>query len=492
MTPDPSPTISSDPLADSLFGEYARLLLVGTAGCSAIASVVRLGVDSHSLMLLIGNVIVLGSLTSTRLAGTTRLIVLVCFAAWLSWTTIHQDGPDRWWSPMVFFSSAMLMASLLVLAVRECILIVRMQSLRISVRTGAVTIGIAGLLVYMIVLPSIDAVLEAYRDRPSSYTIEELTPLQQLRIRSAKFAVFAIFTYFGACVASFINVVAASAPRGESIALRSSACPNCETPIRRFDNLPIFSYLNLGGRCRSCAAVIPIRYFGVEVIGAAIFGLLFLYELVTGAANVPGAPHYHYAGILWIILYTKWPVVGLYLYHAAMFTCLLMLALMDIDRLRCPKWLAWSMVIVFAALPVAATTLRPVAFGDQIFIGQISIGQISNGLIQSMPTWSVPVMTGVLGGVTGWSLASFARRYTSNRIARRSATTSFPLAATLIGITLGWQAAATIALIFLIVVGLLLAWRRWIGKQKRFPATSLLFTAAMVHHPAWKWLAGFW
>ncbi len=41
----------------------------------------------------------------------------------------------------------------------------------------------------------------------------------------------------------------------------------------------------------------------VEVIGAAIFGSLFLFELITGAANVPGFREYAYKGVVWIVLY---------------------------------------------------------------------------------------------------------------------------------------------------------------------------------------------
>ncbi|MEO9595206.1 hypothetical protein, partial [Rhodopirellula bahusiensis] len=52
---------------------------------------------------------------------------------------------------------------------------------------------------------------------------------------------------------------------------------------------------------------VAIRYLIVELIAAGIFASLFLVELVTGAANVPGFQHYAYTGILWIILYTKWP-----------------------------------------------------------------------------------------------------------------------------------------------------------------------------------------
>ena len=72
-------------------------------------------------------------------------------------------------------------------------------------------------------------------------------------------------------------------------------------PIRRRDNFPIISFLLLGGRCRECRVPIPIRYLGVELVAALIFASLFLYELVTGAANVPGFRPYLYTGIVWII-----------------------------------------------------------------------------------------------------------------------------------------------------------------------------------------------
>ncbi|MEM9703355.1 MAG: prepilin peptidase, partial [Planctomycetota bacterium] len=137
--------------------------------------------------------------------------------------------------------------------------------------------------IYMIVLPSIELVLDTFRVRPMSEKLEKMTPAQYFQLRTAKLAVFSIFAYAGACIGSFLNVAAASAPRGEPIALRDSACPQCGTPLRRIDNLPIYSYLKLRGRCRTCQAEIPIRYLFVELIGLVVFAALFLYELTTGA-----------------------------------------------------------------------------------------------------------------------------------------------------------------------------------------------------------------
>ncbi|HEX9049111.1 MAG TPA: prepilin peptidase [Anaeromyxobacter sp.] len=73
----------------------------------------------------------------------------------------------------------------------------------------------------------------------------------------------------GAAVGSFLNVVIARVPAGESIVSPGSRCPRCRAPIRWWDNLPIVSWLVLRGRCRSCGAPIPARYPLVELLGAA-------------------------------------------------------------------------------------------------------------------------------------------------------------------------------------------------------------------------------
>ena len=75
----------------------------------------------------------------------------------------------------------------------------------------------------------------------------------------------------GLALGSFLNVVAARVPLRRSIVRPASACMSCATPIERRDNIPLFSYLRLRGRCRACGAPIPIRYPAVELATALLF-----------------------------------------------------------------------------------------------------------------------------------------------------------------------------------------------------------------------------
>ena len=75
----------------------------------------------------------------------------------------------------------------------------------------------------------------------------------------------------GLAVGSFLNVVIHRLPAGESLLLPGSRCPACAAPIRVRDNLPVISWLRLGGRCRDCRARIPVRYPLVEVLTGMLF-----------------------------------------------------------------------------------------------------------------------------------------------------------------------------------------------------------------------------
>ena len=77
----------------------------------------------------------------------------------------------------------------------------------------------------------------------------------------------------GAVVGSFLNVVIYRVPRRLSIVKPRSACPACATPIAWYDNLPIVSWIVLGGRCRSCRSGISFRYPLVEAAGGVLAAL---------------------------------------------------------------------------------------------------------------------------------------------------------------------------------------------------------------------------
>ncbi len=77
----------------------------------------------------------------------------------------------------------------------------------------------------------------------------------------------------GLCVGSFLNVVIYRVPNGMSIAKPDSHCPKCKNPIKWYDNIPVLSYLFLGGKCRHCKEKISIRYTIVEIVNALLWVL---------------------------------------------------------------------------------------------------------------------------------------------------------------------------------------------------------------------------
>ncbi|MDD5629501.1 MAG: prepilin peptidase [Elusimicrobia bacterium] len=76
--------------------------------------------------------------------------------------------------------------------------------------------------------------------------------------------------WLGACLGSFINVVAYRLPREESLVWPGSRCPRCGRPIAPYDNVPILSWLLLRGRCRRCGKPISPRYLLVELLMAGL------------------------------------------------------------------------------------------------------------------------------------------------------------------------------------------------------------------------------
>jgi len=80
---------------------------------------------------------------------------------------------------------------------------------------------------------------------------------------------------FGLLVGSFLNVLIHRLPREESIVRPGSHCPSCGAAIRPLDNVPVLSWLLLGGRCRACRAPISARYPFVELANGALWGAVF-------------------------------------------------------------------------------------------------------------------------------------------------------------------------------------------------------------------------
>lgn len=80
---------------------------------------------------------------------------------------------------------------------------------------------------------------------------------------------------YGAIVGSFLNVLIYRMPLGMSVSKPASHCPNCNHYLGFWDNIPLFAFLALGGRCRYCRVPISWRYFGVELLTACLWTALF-------------------------------------------------------------------------------------------------------------------------------------------------------------------------------------------------------------------------
>lgn len=139
------------------------------------------------------------------------------------------------------------------------------------------------------------------------------------------------FGAFGLCVGSFLNVVIYRIPRDISLREpRWSFCPGCLHRIAWYDNLPLFSYIQLGGNCRSCGMRISPRYPLVEILGALV--VLILFDALFIAHNHTGIGQYFAKETVNLSLSWQlsedWPI---YLAHVILFAGLLAMSAIDIE-----------------------------------------------------------------------------------------------------------------------------------------------------------------
>ncbi len=92
---------------------------------------------------------------------------------------------------------------------------------------------------------------------------------------------FAIIATIGLVIGSFLNVLIYRIPMKKSIVWPSSACPKCGEPIKKYDNIPVISYLILRGKCRSCGDPISFRYPLTELLSGGLVVISFLYFGIT-------------------------------------------------------------------------------------------------------------------------------------------------------------------------------------------------------------------
>ncbi|MFZ6991689.1 prepilin peptidase [Curtobacterium sp. RRHDQ66] len=147
---------------------------------------------------------------------------------------------------------------------------------------------------------------------------------------------------FGLVIGSFLNVVVYRVPAGLSVVAPASACPNCGHAIRRRDNIPVVSWIVLGGRCRDCDVSISARYPIVELATGILFAVVGLIALSPLEAIAP-RDAVGRAVLLVAFLYLMAISVAL--------------ALIDLDTHRLPNAIVYPSAVVLLVLFAVASAL---------------------------------------------------------------------------------------------------------------------------------------
>ena len=168
------------------------------------------------------------------------------------------------------------------------------------------------------------------------------------------FALLAIgVALMGACVGSFLNVVAWRLPRQESVVLPPSHCPHCGTRLAWFENIPVLGWLALGGHCRHCGAPISPRYPAVELLCAGLWVAIFLVTPPLAG----GAPWFGSGPIDWWLIAAGWLLASL----------LLPMVLIDLDHLWLPEPLCrWGLVLGLVLTAIAGYRQGAAVGGAQL------------------------------------------------------------------------------------------------------------------------------
>jgi leader peptidase (prepilin peptidase) / N-methyltransferase len=171
---------------------------------------------------------------------------------------------------------------------------------------------------------------------------------------------------FGAVIGSFLNVVIHRVPREESIVFPSSRCPACGAVIAFYDNIPVLSYLVLGGKCRGCKKHISARYPLVELLTGLLFVAVAWHDGLSAALP----------------------------FDLVFASALLSLVFIDAEHMLLPNVITYP-GIVFA---VVARLALPYLTGTVHFD---DLGSLTRGALEDSPLWATSLVGAFLGALIG-------------------------------------------------------------------------------------------
>ena len=264
---------------------------------------------------------------------------------------------------------------------------------------------------------------------------------------AARGIVVAWFAFVGAAFGSFLNVIVYRMPAGLSVAWPGSHCPRCKHAIRWYDNVPVLAWVWLRGRCRDCGLPISIRYPLVEAVTSGLFLLLLSVEVFGNGHNLPlrAPPDAGQAAG-----YPPLKALAICFLHLGLLYTLLVSALMTLDGHRPPRRIFAPMLAVGFAAPIVFPWLHPQPSVKEV------LGSAWAGLIDSS-----------LGLGIGYCFGRAARWLGRHVAGMGRAGYQIWGEAMLLGVVLGWQAAAVLVLSSMALEELTrlaaLRWR-WLGR----------------------------
>lgn len=325
-----------------------------------------------------------------------------------------------------------------------------------------------------------------------------------------------VFT-LGAVVGSFLNVCIYRIPQHEKLwdALKGlhdppSTCPRCRTRIKWYDNVPIFGWLRLKGRCRTCKMRISFRYPAIELFNALLWVLVYRLEIpltewgytdVTHSCLYTGIGPETIPGLGWL---SPTLFVHLrYLFHMVLIEALLVASFIDFDLRIIPDGSTVPAMVVgfLGAVGIGRLHLIPVYVQNPQLLGDFAIFApdwmlplLRNSV--TVPEWCTryPHLHGlavaVAGFIVGGGIVWIVRILGQLVLRRESMGFGDVILMAMVGTFLGWQ--ATVAAFFIAPVFALLTviFTAFFRRDPYIPYGPYLSLGTLTTILTWKWLWG--
>lgn len=318
---------------------------------------------------------------------------------------------------------------------------------------------------------------------------------------------------YGAVIGSFLTVCVHRLPlhsgvwaAWRSLVNHASHCDHCQQKLLARDNIPIFGWLILGGRCRFCKTGIPVKYPLIELANGVLFAALYAMEVPLNYWN-PLSESCLSSTLSPLTFDNAWGLSPLvivncrYFYHLVLLEMLFVASLIDWDTHTVPA--AVPLPALFAGVIGAACFgqlwLVPVWFQDVSLAASLSLSSPAtwnwSGVLLEVPDWIgqnphwhglAVSLTGIaVGGSLGWTILVVGKKLLGRDVLRFG---DVLLLAT-VGSFLGWQPVAVVILFMApLVTFFATSVRRRLHPGQYVRYATCLTPASVVVLLSWRWI----